>query len=151
MDSGYQWWLFCCNPLWISWSSLEIRGIWSVFSKISLYGLLQWGYLFRALGAYMEILSSKEMFFFPWLAAHNRCWTSDRIAHRGLPHPKQCPLCDQEYEIIQHSLTNCLLQTSLVFTLTPLWFTGPLSTSQEVFCESGLGLIFWFQDTEKAE
>jgi hypothetical protein len=26
--------------------------------------------------------------FFMWLAAHNRCWTADRLARRGLPHPE---------------------------------------------------------------
>ena len=37
-----------------------------------------------------------------WLVAHNNCWTADRLAHHGLPHPEYCPLCDQEE-------TNCLL------------------------------------------
>ncbi|WVZ92630.1 LOW QUALITY PROTEIN: hypothetical protein U9M48_038679, partial [Paspalum notatum var. saurae] len=38
--------------------------------------------------------------FFIWLAMLNRCWTADRLAHRGLEHPKRCPLCDQEEENI---------------------------------------------------
>lgn len=42
--------------------------------------------------------------FFLWLVAHNRCWTADRLAHRGLPHPERCPLCDQASEIIDHLL-----------------------------------------------
>uniref|UniRef100_A0A453KP79 Reverse transcriptase zinc-binding domain-containing protein n=1 Tax=Aegilops tauschii subsp. strangulata TaxID=200361 RepID=A0A453KP79_AEGTS len=25
--------------------------------------------------------------FFLWLASQNRCWTADRLARRGLPHP----------------------------------------------------------------
>jgi len=33
-----------------------------------------------------------------WLMAHNRCWTADRLARRGLPHPEECPLCEQEDE-----------------------------------------------------
>ena len=31
---------------------------------------------------------------FLWLAIRNRCWTADRLARRGLPHPPKCPLCD---------------------------------------------------------
>jgi hypothetical protein len=39
---------------------------------------------------------------------HNRCWTTDRLAKRGLPHPSVCPLCDQEEETIQHLLISCV-------------------------------------------
>ena len=42
--------------------------------------------------------------FFVWLVAHNRCWTADRLARRGLPHPEHCPLCDQAAETIDHLL-----------------------------------------------
>jgi len=44
--------------------------------------------------------------FFLWLVAHNRCWTADRLARRWLPHPEQCPLCDQEDETINHLLVS---------------------------------------------
>lgn len=30
----------------------------------------------------LEDLGTKEMFFFLWLVAHNRCWTADRLALR---------------------------------------------------------------------
>uniref|UniRef100_A0A0A9AHR0 Reverse transcriptase zinc-binding domain-containing protein n=1 Tax=Arundo donax TaxID=35708 RepID=A0A0A9AHR0_ARUDO len=46
--------------------------------------------------------------FFLWLAIRNRCWTADRLQKRGLPHPKSCPLCDQEEETAQHLLTSCV-------------------------------------------
>jgi len=46
--------------------------------------------------------------FFLWLVVHNRCWTADRLARRGLPHPEHCPLCDQEDESIQHLLCSCV-------------------------------------------
>jgi hypothetical protein len=46
--------------------------------------------------------------FFLWLAAHKRCWTVDRLAHRGLPHQDKCPLCDQEDENIDHLLVSCV-------------------------------------------
>lgn len=41
---------------------------------------------------------------FIWLAIVNRCWTADRLAHRGMDHPERCVLCDQEEESIQHIL-----------------------------------------------
>ncbi|WVZ94677.1 hypothetical protein U9M48_040542 [Paspalum notatum var. saurae] len=45
---------------------------------------------------------------FIWLAVKNRCWTADRLAKRGLPHPSACPLCDQAAETIQHILISCV-------------------------------------------
>jgi hypothetical protein len=46
--------------------------------------------------------------FFLWMAAHDRCWTADRLARRNLPHPEFCPLCDQEMEAINHLLVSCV-------------------------------------------
>lgn len=46
--------------------------------------------------------------FFTWLAVQDRCWTSDRLARRGLPHQDACPLCDQHEESIQHLLISCV-------------------------------------------
>lgn len=46
--------------------------------------------------------------FFSWLAIKNRCWTSDRLARRGLPHQDACPLCDQLEETIDHILLQCV-------------------------------------------
>ncbi|GJN37197.1 hypothetical protein PR202_gb26125 [Eleusine coracana subsp. coracana] len=45
--------------------------------------------------------------FFLWLVAHDRCWTADRLARRGLEHPEKCVLCDQEQETINHLLIAC--------------------------------------------
>ncbi|WVZ79973.1 hypothetical protein U9M48_027494 [Paspalum notatum var. saurae] len=47
--------------------------------------------------------------FFIWLAINNRCWTSDRLAQRGLPHQPACPFCDQAPETINHLLSSCVL------------------------------------------
>lgn len=46
--------------------------------------------------------------FFAWLALKNGCWTSDRLARRGLPQQDTCPLCNQHEETIQHLLVNCV-------------------------------------------
>jgi hypothetical protein len=44
--------------------------------------------------------------FFIWLAAHNRCWTADRLANKGLNHPEKCLLCDQAEETLDHLLVT---------------------------------------------
>ena len=46
--------------------------------------------------------------FFIWLVLNNRCWMTDRLAKRGLPHPAACPLCDQVGETVQHVLMSCV-------------------------------------------
>jgi hypothetical protein len=46
--------------------------------------------------------------FFMWLVSHNKCWTTDRLAKRGRPHPEKCPLCDQEEETINHLIFSCV-------------------------------------------
>uniref|UniRef100_A0A8R7V414 Reverse transcriptase zinc-binding domain-containing protein n=1 Tax=Triticum urartu TaxID=4572 RepID=A0A8R7V414_TRIUA len=46
--------------------------------------------------------------FFTWLAARERCWTADRLAHRHLPHPIARPFCDQSPETINHILFGCV-------------------------------------------
>jgi len=54
---------------------------------------------------------------FLWLAIRNRCWTADRLAKRGLPHPDRCPLCDQEGETVQHLLVSCVVARQVWFNL----------------------------------
>ena len=46
--------------------------------------------------------------FFAWIALQNRCWTSDRLARRGLDHQEACPFCDQHEESIDHILLHCV-------------------------------------------
>jgi hypothetical protein len=55
-----------------------------------------------------ETWAPRKCKFFLWLVAHNRCWTADRLARRGLPHPAHYPLCDQEDETINHLLSACV-------------------------------------------
>jgi hypothetical protein len=66
--------------------------------------------------------------FFIWLVEHDRCWTADKLAKRGLDHPEHCPLCDQQPETISHLLVSCvfarqvwagLLQPVGLVTLVP--------------------------------
>ena len=55
--------------------------------------------------------------FFMWLVAHNKCWTADRLARRGLPHPARCPHCEQEEETINHLLVSCVFAREFWFVL----------------------------------
>jgi hypothetical protein len=55
------------------------------------------------------------MSFFMWLVAHNKCWTADRLAKKGLPHPEHCPLCSQEEETIDHLLVSCVFSRQAWF------------------------------------
>ncbi|CAO2186422.1 unnamed protein product [Urochloa humidicola] len=61
---------------------------------------------------------------FLWLAIRNRCWTADRLAKRGLPHPEKCPLCDQEEETIQHLITSCVVARQVWYNLLQLLDLG---------------------------
>lgn len=56
----------------------------------------------------------KRMFFL-WLAVKNRCWTTVRLARRGLDHSEQCPLCDQEEENVQQLLSICVVARQIWF------------------------------------
>jgi hypothetical protein len=49
--------------------------------------------------------------------ALQRCWTADRLRRRGLDHPEQCPICDQEMETIDHFLVNCVFARNYWFKL----------------------------------
>lgn len=74
---------------------------------------------------------------FMWLAIWNRCWTSDRLSRRGLPHPAKCPFCDQEQETLwtifffsvslpdKFGLLVCRFGERLIgcLRLTTLWWT----------------------------
>jgi hypothetical protein len=44
------------------------------------------------------LFSSNPGKFFMWTVAHRKCWTTDRLARKGLSHPAVCPLCDQVEE-----------------------------------------------------
>ena len=50
-----------------------------------------------------------------WLVAHDRCWTADRLARKGLPHHEHCLLCDQKEETINHLLLHCVFSREVWF------------------------------------
>lgn len=51
----------------------------------------------------------------------NRCWTSDRLARRGLPHQAVCPLCDQDQESIDHILVSCVFARPVWHLIMEAW------------------------------
>ena len=55
--------------------------------------------------------------FFMWLVAHDRCWTADRLARKGLPHHDHCLLCDQEEETINHLLLQSVFSRQVWFSI----------------------------------
>jgi hypothetical protein len=55
--------------------------------------------------------------FFLLLVAHRRCWTTDRLAKRGMNHPTRCLLCDQEDETLDHLLVSCVFTREFWFHL----------------------------------
>lgn len=64
--------------------------------------------------------------FFMWLVAHNRCWTADRLARRGLPHHERCVLCDQGEENINHLLLSCVFARDFWFKILGYMVYTPL-------------------------
>lgn len=70
--------------------------------------------------------------FFNWLAIRNRCWTSDRLARRGLPHQAACPFCDQHDETMDHLLVTCVFAREIwLWVLTAAGRQAVVATSSE--------------------
>ena len=70
--------------------------------------------------------------FFLWLVAHNRCWTADRLAKRGLNHPPKCPLCDEVDETIDHLLVSCVFTRQFWLTCCSSLACKPLLLSWRI-------------------
>jgi hypothetical protein len=103
-----------------------------VYSASSAYeALFQGAVLFGPFERIWKSWAPPKCRFFMWLVAHQRCWTADWLAKRGLPHPDFCPLCDQEEENIQHLLVGCLCKRILVSTSAVCWSGG---THTSTFC-----------------
>lgn len=43
-----------------------------------------------------------------WLVMRNRCWSSDRLAKRGLPHQQFCPVCCEHDKTMEHLPLQCM-------------------------------------------
>jgi hypothetical protein len=59
--------------------------------------------------------------FFLWLVLQDRCWTADRLEHRGLPRPPACLFYDQTQESIAHLLLGCVLTWSVWAAVLRWW------------------------------
>jgi hypothetical protein len=79
------------------------------YSTKSAYGTLMHGVVyFEPAARIRKSWAPNKGRFFIWLVEHNRCWTTDKLARRGLPHPECYPLCDQQPESINHLLVSCV-------------------------------------------
>ncbi|WVZ93865.1 LOW QUALITY PROTEIN: hypothetical protein U9M48_039818 [Paspalum notatum var. saurae] len=83
---------------------------------------------------------------FIWLAIINRCWTSDRLAKRGLPHQLACPFCDQATETTNHVLSSCVLARE-VWTIV-LQSSGKISNGDDMTCNQKTEFSFSISNHE---
>jgi hypothetical protein len=72
--------------------SLAPDGLYS--AKTAYVGLFQGSCSFHHHKRIWKSWMPPKCHFFLWLVAHNKCWTTDRLAKRGMNHPVRCPLCD---------------------------------------------------------
>jgi hypothetical protein len=115
-----------------------------VYSAGSAYdALFQGAVLFEPFERIWKSWAPPKCRFFMWLVAHQRCWTADRLAKRGLPHPDCCPLCDQEEENIQHLLVSCVFARDFWFHL--LHFVGLAAVAPQPADSSSV----WWEKVEK--
>jgi hypothetical protein len=79
---------------------VEDKHIWrlstsSKYSAKSAYNTLFQGSIpFNGWERIWKSWAPNKCHFFLWLIAHNRYWTTDRLACCNLPHPDRCPFCD---------------------------------------------------------
>jgi hypothetical protein len=73
-----------------------------------------------------------------WLVEHDRCWTVDRLAHRGLPCPKRCPVCIHDQETINHLLVSCPFERKN-------WYSLLCQVGLQQFAPqaTGFGVVQW--------
>lgn len=80
--------------------------IWKIHLKVCIPAILCGGIQFEPHHRLWRSWAPLKVKIFVWLACWKRCWTSHRLACRGLPHPDKCPLCDQQEEDIDHLLIS---------------------------------------------
>jgi hypothetical protein len=71
--------------------------------------------------------------FFMWTAALNRCWTADRLARKGLPHPAVCSLCDQVEETADQLLVTCVFSRQVWFRVLQKFGLQILAPQTDLF------------------
>ena len=69
--------------------------------------------------------------FFNWLALKNICWTSDRLARRGLPHQTSCPMCNQQQETMHHLMLECSFAKQIWLAMSRLTNTVEFQPRQD--------------------
>jgi hypothetical protein len=90
------------------------------YSAKSSYGsLLMGATLFEPCERIWESWPPPKCRMFLWLVVHKQCWTTNRLARRGLPHPDKCPPCDQEDEStdVDHLLVSCVFARQFRYLL----------------------------------
>jgi hypothetical protein len=108
---------------WILHPEQEDKHIWLLSSsgnftaKSSYDGFFIGSTTFRSWRRIWKSWAPGKYKFFMWLVAHGRCWTADRLARRGLPHPQSCLLCDQEEETMNHLLVSCVFSREVWFNI----------------------------------
>jgi len=129
--------------LWDKLSNIELqdgaqdRHIWRLsasgkYTAKSAYDVFFQGAIyFRPYERIWKSWAPPKCRFFMWLVAHKRCWTADRLARRGLPHPAKCLLCDQEQENIDHLLVGCVFARQFWFALLQRFGLSSLTPQPE--------------------
>lgn len=102
---------------------IEDRHIWRLSTsgqysaKSAYWGFFQGSVHFESWEHIWKSWAPGNCSFFLWLVAHDKCWTADRLARRGLQHHPRCLLCDQEPESINHLLAACVFSRQFWFQL----------------------------------
>ena len=108
-------------------SYLEIFFVWTVHSKVSIWQIFSGGNKIEPYERIWKTWAPGKCRFFLWLVTHNRCWTADRLARRGLDHPTRCLHCDQDSETINHLLVDCVCTRFLVQPAAKDWYAKSLA------------------------
>jgi hypothetical protein len=117
------------NSYWIPKSQiiLEDKHIWrfhtsGIYTAKSAYeGFFQGSVEFSPWQRIWKSWAPNKCRFFMWHVAHNKCWTADHLARRGLQHHPKCLLCDQEEETLNHLLVICVFAREFWFELLLSW------------------------------
>ena len=68
-----------------------------------------------------RLRASATCMFFTWLAARERCWTTNMLARRHLSLPPTCPFCDQAPETINVLLIGWVFAIQVWLSIVDHW------------------------------